>query len=201
MSRLVLSVSRALCALAFVAVADSSASASEPDLRAFATLTSPRAAGLYDLYSDRPATVADYVTAQTRMRAAVEQGLRREAAPLISTSSPPAFVPYLWETIDGSAIRKLGDGSFVVVSSRLLANWHAERRCFGADWPNFVCADQSTHTMAAPDLGTLIFDGVEYSRYVPVADVDPITEAEEEAVVAVYELIEPPIPTARPRTE
>lgn len=153
----------------------------DPDLRGFRALTSARAIGIATLYAGRPATVADYVSALTRFRAGVEQGVFSEAAPIMPPADPPPFVPYLWATEDGSTIRKLGDGSFVVVHSRLLDNFHTETRCYGADWPNFFCGDDRARTMIAPDLWTVIFDGVEYSRAMPKVEVDPDGEADAEA--------------------
>lgn len=182
MSRVPVRVGRLLAAAAVaVSALLVPAAHADPDLRGFRALTSARATGLATLYAGRPATVADYVSALTRFRAGVEQGLFAQASPIMPLADPPPFVPYLWGTEDGSTIRKLGDGSFVVVQSRLLDNFHTETRCYGADWPNFFCGDDQARTMIAPDLWTVIFDGVEYSRAMPRVDVDPDSEADGEA--------------------
>ena len=164
---------RLVLALALMLPA-AAAGASEIGQRSLRPLIGPRAEGLASLYVDRPATIADYVTALTRFRAGVQQGLFREASPLVPAADPPTFVPYLWTTDDGSAIRKLSDGSFVVARSSLFRNWHTETRCFGADWPNFSCGDDAQHTMAAPDLTTIIFDGIEYTRFMPAVGDAPL---------------------------
>jgi len=164
------------CAATFPAVA---AEQANPKLAAMLDL---RYVSMADLYAEHPTTVAAYAEALLRYRAVLDRGNFKDASPLFpdeqqasaQTPSSPYFIPFLWTTPDGATIRKLPDGSFLVTSSRLLANWYSEMRCHHAGWPVYFCDDNSERTMSAPDASTLIFDEVEYKRVVPAGEApDP----------------------------
>lgn len=134
-------------------------------------LIGPGYAGMATLYANNPETVANYAAAQVRYRIAAEQGLVSGGAPLITAN--PYFVPWLWMTPDGAALRKKQNGTFVITSAQLLGNWYADTECYASGWPTFFCADQRERLMSAPDASTIIFDDVEYKRVVPDLELAP----------------------------
>lgn len=127
---------------------------------------------LLSLYAGREATVAQYAVTMNRLKAAGERGLGdRLAISFLPAGVPPALEPFTWVAADGSMVRRAGDGVFAVSVGNQLGNWYVDVTCRVVLWPTLSCSDGIDRKMSAPDLETLVLDGLEFKRPYPKAEI------------------------------
>jgi hypothetical protein len=73
--------------------------------------------------------------------------------------------PWIWLAATGGFVRRKDNRTFQVVQGNSLGNWFTEFECGMHEWPVFLCTDGVHRTMSAPDNRTMVFDGVEYKRF------------------------------------
>lgn len=79
----------------------------------------------------------------------------------------PFDMPWLWAAGDGGAIHRRDEGVFRFTLAAPHRDWFFEVNCHPLGWPFFACNDGTERRMEAPDLGTIIFGNVHYSRIMP----------------------------------
>ena len=60
---------------------------------------------------------------------------------------------------------RLKDGTFRIFLGNYFGNWFTELDCAILEWPMIDCSDGKKRKMSAPDMTTMILDGVEYRRF------------------------------------
>lgn len=114
---------------------------------------------------------ARYASAMRRYRAAAERGAYdRLAIALIPSDGRKPFEPFTWIAEDGSVMQRSGDGLFVLTSGDPFGNWFSDLHCRVMLWPTLFCDDGTERTMSAPDLATMVFDGVPFYRPYPESE-------------------------------
>jgi hypothetical protein len=91
-----------------------------------------------------------------------------------SASAYPSDAPFVssgpqwrWRAEIGGTLRRVEEGRFVLTTGDCVGSFCVDIRCDAAGWPRFSCSDGRTREMSAPDLATVIFDGVTYTRTLP----------------------------------
>lgn len=138
------------------------------------TLLSPQAIGVWHPNDEVLDYRADHASAmmQSRWKGESYRLWRRDA---------PFDVPWTWVSKDGGAIRRVGDGEFLLTTATTSRDWFADTRCYAAGWPMFFCNDGRERVMSAPDLTTTIFDEVSYHRVLPHQNNSAMSPAAESA--------------------
>lgn len=127
-----------------------------------------------NLYAGREMVIAQYTVAMRRYKAAGERGLGdRLAIAFQPSGAAPALEPFTWVAANGDMVRRIGNGVFAVSAGSQLGNWYVDVTCQVVLWPTLACADGSERKIAAPDLETLLLDGVEFKRPYPKAELPP----------------------------
>ncbi|WP_394885828.1 hypothetical protein ACG873_01795 (plasmid) [Mesorhizobium sp. AaZ16] len=72
---------------------------------------------------------------------------------------------WIWFAASGDFVRRKDNRTFQVVRGNSLGNWFTEFECEMHEWPLFLCTDGTQRKMSAPDTKTMVFDGVEYKRF------------------------------------
>ncbi|MFU0506095.1 hypothetical protein [Pseudaminobacter sp. NGMCC 1.201702] len=118
-------------------------------------------------YADKPAVLIAYVAAMRSYGAAAErEGVTSLADTLVARDRPPS-IPWTWTAANGDSVRRVEEGVFRLSTGDYLDNWFTEVECRMDEWPLFLCSDGKERRMSAPDLGTMIFQGIEYTRPLP----------------------------------
>lgn len=81
-----------------------------------------------------------------------------------------------WRSDGGGSVKRIGDGLFRLTEDNCLSALCSEVDCFAGIWPEFDCTDGQPRKMAAPDLGTVVFDGIVYTRSLPAVDETALDE-------------------------
>lgn len=116
------------------------------------------------LFGPRGTVVSNKVAADYAAAMSVgEQGDPTKGMPLAAMRTR-----WLWLAKDGSAVQvvarntyRLRTGGDCVEAFCLVLD------CFGAVWPDVVCTDGGQRKLSAPDLATVVLDGVTYKRDIP----------------------------------
>jgi len=137
------------------------------DSRGHAALFDDRPTGMTVLYRGIPSAIADYSAAMMRYRTAYAREKGKALAFALIRPDEPAGGAWTWVAEDGSVVRRLKDGAFLLVLTRQPGNWFVEVRCEPVSWPLFACSDGRVREMSAPDLHTMVLDGITYSRALP----------------------------------
>lgn len=138
----------------------------------WATLALARAgaeqASVAHLYAGREQVVSQYALAMQRYRTAAARSERdRLSIALMPRQVSPVLEPFTWVADNGDTVRRVEDGVFALALGNPLGNWYTEIRCRVIEWPRLYCDDGRERPMSAPDLSTMIFDGVAYHRPYP----------------------------------
>jgi hypothetical protein len=111
---------------------------------------------------DRPSVVADYSAAMAHYRMILSE--RAESNGYVANFIARGPHPWTWRAADGRTVRRIGHGVFRLTVGDCLSSLCVEIDCQDIGWPEFECSDGHTRKMAAPDLATVIFDGITYRR-------------------------------------
>jgi len=134
----------------------------------------PEHASIARLYAGRETIIAQYTVAMRRYKAAGERSIgERMAISFQPSDCLPMLEPFTWIAASGDMVRRVGDGTFVLSAGNQLGNWYQDISCQVTLWPTLFCSDFRERTMSAPDLETVIFDGVEFKRPYPVVQELP----------------------------
>lgn len=128
-----------------------------PDARRF---VSSDAIGNFQPDDEDLQFLADYNTAMSQQRG-------RGEAYYVWHNDQPFELPFFWVAEDGSSVRRMTDGVFLLTMASPHRDWFFMIHCHAAGWPMFYCTDGRERQMAAPDLATTIFDDVAYRRVLP----------------------------------
>ena len=71
---------------------------------------------------------------------------------------------WTWRAESGNLVHRLRNGMFRLVKGDCVANFCRKTDCRQAKWPVFICDDNIKRSMSAPDMATMVFNGVRYSR-------------------------------------
>ena len=115
---------------------------------------------------------ADLATAMAHYRWLGEEGLAAQGYRLWRKDMP-FEMRWFWAAEDGGAIRRVGDGMFRITRTTRHRDWFFNTNCYAIGWPLFACDDGWERQMSAPDLSTIIFDDVRYTRILTVSDTSP----------------------------
>jgi hypothetical protein len=121
-------------------------------------------------YAGQKAVLAKYAAAMARHRERLMDP--KITIGLAGPLSHAVGERWTWLAADGSAVRRLDDGTFSLTSGDCVRILCLETKCIGAGWPLFVCEDGRQRTMSAPDFSTVIFDGITFQRRAPPAPRD-----------------------------
>lgn len=127
---------------------------------------------------------ADHAIAMAQYRWMGEQGFPARGY-RVQHKDLPFDVPWFWASEDGGAIRRVGDGVFRFTRTSPRRDWYFDTTCHAQAWPLFGCDDGWERQMSAPDLLTIVFDEVRYTRVLPPTEVeDEFPPADEEEAPA-----------------
>ena len=126
------------------------------------------------LYAGREAIIAQYTVAMRRYKAAGERSAgQRMAIAFQPRDQLPALEPYTWIAANGDMVRRTGSGVFALAVGNPLGNWFTDITCEVTLWPTLICSDNRERKISAPDLATVVVDGVEFKRPYPLTQVLP----------------------------
>jgi len=135
------------------------------------SLLAPQPLGITAPTEGELAFLADHAIAMTQYRWMAEQGLSERGYRLRRRGQ--AFdMPWLWAAEDGGTIHRRAEGVFRLMLAAPRRDWFFEVNCHRLGWPFFACDDGMERRMEAPDLETLIFGDIHYSRIMPSSMVD-----------------------------
>jgi hypothetical protein len=121
-------------------------------------------------YAGNEIVIARYATAMRRYKAAAERSeFDRLAISFLPRDNTGTLEPFTWIADNGDMVRRMGDGIFRLMAGDPLGNWYTETTCQVTLWPTFYCSDDRERVMAAPDLQTMVFDGVTFRRPYPAS--------------------------------
>lgn len=123
--------------------------------------------GIAALYRDASPVVADYSAAMMRYRAAYQGEAGAPLAFRLIRPDEPIGGAWTWAAEDGSIVKRVKKGTYLVVRTDRPGNWFVELQCRSASWPKFTCSDGRVREMSAPDLNTMVLNGTTYSRIMP----------------------------------
>lgn len=135
------------------------------------------AAGLSALYGETSTAIADYSAAMLRYRTSDRAlDFAGRGYPFVWRGAPVGGT-WTWAAADGSALRRTGKGAFLLVLADRPGNIFVEITCLDAGWPQFACSDERIREMSAPDLTTIVFDDIVFSRSLGMQEPPPSAEA------------------------
>jgi hypothetical protein len=130
---------------------------------AVSTLSAHAERELSRLLEPRPAAVSDEVAAgYAAAMAASASIVPGEGMPLLSMRTR-----WMWIAPDGKSVQRVAENTFRWRSGNCLDGFCKAVDCFVGLWPDLVCADGEPRTIAAPDLATVVLDGVTFKRDIP----------------------------------
>ena len=130
-------------------------------------------------YAGNETVVVQYSVAMRRYKSAAERSeAERMAISFLPREGQSSVEPFTWIAADGDMVRRIGDGLFALSAGNPIGNWYTDVKCRVELWPKLFCEDGSQRTMSAPNLATLILDGVEYTRPYRMVEDPPQPPAE-----------------------
>jgi hypothetical protein len=137
------------CIIACCFALSASLAQAEPDL---SHLLGPR----QPVVSNRVA--ADYAAAMN----ASEQVVPGEGMPLLSLRTR-----WQWVAEDGSMVQRVADNTFRWRTGDCLDAFCLAIDCFVSVWPDITCVDGKDRKISAPDLATVVLEGMTFKRDIP----------------------------------
>jgi hypothetical protein len=104
------------------------------------------------------AKAADYAAAMS----ASESVVPGEGMPLLNMRTR-----WMWIAPDGNTIQRVAENTFRWRAGTCLDSFCVAVDCFVGLWPELVCTDGENRKIEAPDLATVVLDGVTFKRDIP----------------------------------
>lgn len=114
-----------------------------------------------------PAVREAYQTAMGRYEVALEGDAAGAAGSGMLIRRPERFL-WTWAGPQGR-VQRVAPNVYVVGGDDCLGGFCTQIDCRNAVWPRFDCSDGRQRRMSAPDLDTMILDGITYRRLKPVS--------------------------------
>lgn len=73
---------------------------------------------------------------------------------------------WIWAAESGDTVQRVSTDSYRMLSGNCFTRTCTWIMCRPRAWPTFTCDDGRNRKMSAPDLSTMIFDGIKYRRVV-----------------------------------
>lgn len=104
------------------------------------------------------AVAGDYAAAMS----AGEQVVLGEGMPLLGLRTR-----WLWIGETGSTVQRVAENTFRWRNRNCLDAFCLAVDCFVGLWPDMVCTDGKSRKISAPNLATVVLEGVTYKRAIP----------------------------------